>query len=80
MENQNNLEQDCDCEKGCCTHQNKTPAWKKWLFIAIIFVAIAIIFVKLTDNSDAFLEKCCDTCEISEKNSNLFFATSNRIE
>ena len=63
MDNQSNLKQDCGCSDGCCTPQTKSNPWKKWIFIAIILTAMAIVTVKLVSKDDTTSEKCCDKPE-----------------
>ncbi|MCL2511565.1 MAG: hypothetical protein FWF09_05900, partial [Bacteroidales bacterium] len=63
MENQSNFNQDCGCSDGCCTPQKKSNPWKKWIFIAIILAAVAIIAVKFIGKDDATPEKCCEKPE-----------------
>ena len=46
MENQTNVNQDCGCSDGCCTPSKNSPL-KKWLFVAVILTAGAIIAIKL---------------------------------
>jgi len=61
MENQNISNQDCGCSDGCCTPQKKNSPWKKWIFIAIVLAAAAIVTVKLIGKDDTV--KCCDKPE-----------------
>jgi len=63
MENQNDSKQNCGCSDGCCTPQKKSNPWKKWIFIAIILAATAIVTVKLVGNNDASSAKCCEKPE-----------------
>ncbi|MCL2312672.1 MAG: hypothetical protein FWC41_09365 [Firmicutes bacterium] len=63
MKNQTNLTQDCGCSDGCCTPQKKNSPWKKWVFIAIILAAAAIITVKLVNKDVSAQENCCDKPE-----------------
>ena len=65
MENQTNSNQDCGCGDGCCTPQKKSSPWQKWIFIAIILAAVAIITVKLACKEDATPAKCCEKTENS---------------
>ena len=69
MENQANSKQDCGCSDGCCTPQKKSSPWKKWIFIAIVLAAAAVITVKLVNKNDAMPEKCCDNPENTSCNS-----------
>ena len=69
MENQTNSNQDCGCSDGCCTPQKKNSLWKKWIFIAIILAATAIIVIKLFGKDDAIPTKCCDNPENTSCNS-----------
>jgi len=61
MENQSNSKVDCGCSDGCCTPQKKNSPYKKWIFIAIIIAAAAIITVKLVNKP----EQCCPSSENS---------------
>ena len=63
MENQTNSTPDCDCSDGCCTPPKKTNPWKKWIFIAIILAAGAIVTIKLVGKQDVPSAKCCETTE-----------------
>ena len=64
MENQFNSNQNCGCSDGsCCIPQKKNSPWKKWIFIAIILAAAAIITVKLINKDDEIPVKCCDKTE-----------------
>jgi len=66
QENQNISKVDCGCSDGsCCTPQKKNSMWKKWIFIAIILAAGAIITVKLVCKQDTIPEKCCPDSENS---------------
>jgi len=46
MENQNNLNQECGCEDGCCAPQKSSP-WKKWALVIVLLAAGVIVTVKL---------------------------------
>ena len=61
MENQSNSKVDCGCSDGCCTPLKKSSPCKKWIFIAIILAAAAIVTVKLVNKP----EKCCTSSESS---------------
>jgi len=63
MEKKENSKQDCGCSDGCCIPQKKNNPWKKWIFIVIILVAVAIVTVKLICKDDTASEKCCDKPE-----------------
>jgi hypothetical protein len=63
MENQSNSMQDCGCSDGCCIPQKKNSPWNKWIFIAILVAAAAIVTVKLVNKDDSVQEKCCDKPE-----------------
>ena len=66
MENQSNSKSDCGCSDGsCCTPPKKSSPWKKWIFIAIIIAAAAIVTVKLVTKQDASTEQCCPDAENS---------------
>ena len=62
MENQKNSNQDCGCGDGCCTPQ-KMKSWQRWIFIAIILAAVAIVTVKLINKDDTQTEECCPTTD-----------------
>jgi len=63
MKNQTHSIQDCGCSDGCCTPQKKNNPWQKWIFIAIIVAAAAIVTIKLVNKEEAIPEKCCDKTE-----------------
>ena len=63
MENQKNSNQDCGCSDGCCTPQTKNNPCRKWIFIAIIVAALAIVTVKLINKDDETPVPCCDKTE-----------------
>jgi len=63
MENQTNSNQNCGCSDGCCTPQTNNCPWKKWIFIAIILAALAIVTVKLINKDDETPVPCCDKTE-----------------
>jgi len=64
MENQNTSKQDCGCsDSSCCTPQKKNSPWQKWIFIAIIVAAVAIVTVKLMNKKEEVPVKCCDKTE-----------------
>jgi len=75
MENKSNAKQDCGCsDSSCCTPQRKSNPWQKWIFIAIIVAAAAIVTVKLINKEDEIPVKCCDNpdtcCPQSKSDSN----------
>ena len=74
MENQRNSNQDCGCsDSSCCTPQKKNSPLKKWIFIAIILAAAAIVTVKLVNKDVSAEEECCDkpeTCCPQSKSDN----------
>jgi len=61
MENQSNVNQNCDCGDGCCTTQKKSSLWKRLVFCAIILAAGTIITVKLVAKNNETAAKCCPT-------------------
>lgn len=74
MDNTNNGNAGCNCDSGCCK-PTKGKRWKKVLFVAILFSAIAIVCVKLIQKSNAKPQikanctgvqqsTCCDTTVI----------------
>jgi hypothetical protein len=64
MENQNKSNQDCGCsDDSCCVPTKKSSPWQKWIFIAIIVAAAAIVTVKLINKDDSAQEQCCDKPE-----------------
>jgi len=67
MNNQSASSQDCGCSDGCCTPQKKSNTWRKWIFVAIILAAGAIITVKLVTKQE---KKCCDKPETCCSQSN----------
>jgi len=60
MENQTDSKQDCGCSDGCCTPPKKSNPWNKWIFMAIILAAVAIVTIKLINKEDTPPAKCCD--------------------
>ena len=63
MENQSTSKFDCGCSDGCCTPPTKSSPWKKWVFIAIILLAGAIVAIKFITKDDAEPAKCCENLE-----------------
>ena len=63
MENQNISNQDCGCSDGCCTPLKKNSPLKKWIFIAIMLAAAAIVTVKVITKDNTVPEQCCDKPE-----------------
>ena len=63
MENQNHSKSDHYCSESCCVPPKKISTWKKWISIAVILAAAAIITVKLMCKEDATQVKCCDNHE-----------------
>jgi hypothetical protein len=63
MEDKNISNQDCGCSDGCCTPKKKSNPWQKWIFIAIILAAAAIVTVKLVSKDNSAQGKCCDKPE-----------------
>ena len=65
---------DCTCNSDCC-QPTKGKLWKKILFVAIVFLAVVIVCVKLggknttepqgkTNTISAKQSSCCDTTDI----------------
>ena len=65
MADKSNSNQDCGCSDGCCTPPKKNNPFAKWIFIAIILAAAAIVAVKLVGKNNSAQEKCCDKPEIT---------------
>lgn len=62
---------DCTCNSDCC-QPTKGKLWKKILFVAILFLAVAIVSFKLIEKNNAEFQikanttdaqqpACCDT-------------------
>ena len=59
MEEQNKSNETCCCEGGCCTPSPKNSRWRKWVFLAIVLAAGAVLAVKLVSNRNATPAPCC---------------------